>query len=102
MIFLLAIIRPSNINSQWYASLQNGDKIRVIQIKPYILIEILGRSGQAMNLFGEKIPERDLEFQWVEAVGTLGDKSDVEHFFVYPSYGCDGRAFYQWVAVATR
>lgn len=78
---------------------QNGDRIKLIQKAPYPLVEILGRSGEAMNLFGEKIDERGLETIWHKTQESIAEDISTEHFFVYPDHDDQGMPHYKWVLV---
>ena len=78
---------------------QNGDRLRVVQTTPKLLFEVLGRSGEAMSIFGEKITERDLEVILQNSQDDLLGEIQVEHFFIYPDEDETGKPFYHWVLV---
>jgi hypothetical protein len=74
-----------------------GDVLRVAQVKPTPLFQILGRSGQMVNIAAEKATDVQIKKAMDFAKQQIGD---IEHFFVFPRFPIGERPHYQWVVLS--
>lgn len=70
------------------------DKVRVVQLSP-LRFEFRERAGHEINAAGEKMSEKNLTTSLIRVREKLNHP--IEHFFVYPKKGGDGRFHYQWL-----
>lgn len=77
-----------------------GDRLRIHQIQPTILFEVLGRIGQGMNVAAEKVSQLELSKAMEIASRRVGLR--VNHFFVHPGKSLQGNPAYIWNLVLDR
>lgn len=71
-----------------------NDCVKIVQTKPALLFEIIGRKDGAINIAAEKVSQSSV----LSTISALTYEMDlaIDHFFLYPVHPLDDRPYYQW------